>query len=336
MEGETEVKSIRRRDFVKVLSAGAAGLAGSCMGLPALAQQDYPSRPVRMFVPIAPGGLTDTLARTIGAGLAERLGQPVVIENRPGGGGVIGMQAAARSPADGYALAFVYQGVASVNPVLLKNPPYQTMRDFVPVALVAQFPLVLVVNPEVKASNVREFIDLARSGQVNYGSAGNATTSHLAMELFKRRAGVDLLHVPYKGESPAMTGLVGGSVAALFATPTVAMSMIQAGRVRALGISTAQRSALLPDLPTVAEGGLPDFAVSGWYGILAPAGTPAAIVDRVSRELSVVLKDADLRAKLAQQGIEPMWAGPEDAGTWLRNDTEKWRRVIAESGISVD
>ena len=177
----------------------------------ALTQQDSPSRPVRMFVPIASGGLTDTLARTIGAGLAERLGQPVVIENRPGGGGVIGMQAAARSPADGYVLAFVYQGVASFNPVLLKNPPNQTTRDFVPVALVAQLPLMLVVDPEGKARNVREFMELARSGQVNYGSAGNATTSHLAMELFKRRAGVDLLHVPYKGESPAMTGLVGGA-----------------------------------------------------------------------------------------------------------------------------
>lgn len=331
------MESSGRRGFLNALSASAGALAAGAASLPAFAQA-YPSHPVRLYVPIAPGGLTDTLARAIGAGLAERIGQPVVVENRPGGGGVIGMQAAARAAPDGYGLAFVYQGVASVNPVLLKNPPYDTIRDFVAVALVAQFPLILLVSPETKARTVAELVELARTapGGLNYGSAGNATTSHLAMELFKRQAKVDMVHVPYKGESPAMTGLVGGSITVLFATPTVALPMIKSGRVRALAISTGQRSALLPDLPTVAEGGLADFAVGGWYGILAPTGTPATIVDRLAAELAIVLKDSDLRARLAAQGVEPMWAGPADADAWLRADTRKWQQVIVESGISVD
>lgn len=327
--------SLTRRRTLGALT----GLALGSHALPFAAYaQDFPSRPMKLFAPIAPGGLTDTLARALATRVGERIGQPMVVENRPGGGGVIGMQAAARSPADGYSLILVYQGVASVNPVLLKNPPYDTMRDFVPVALVARFPTVLVVNPGLGVDSLRGFLDLVRAnpGKYNYGSAGNATTSHLTMELFKRAAGVDIVHVPYKGEAPALAEVVGGTVSALFATPTVSMPMVQAGRVRALGLSTRERSPLVPGMATIAESGLPQFEVSGWYGVLAPAGTPAPIVERLNREFRAVLAEPELRARLAAQGVEPTGSTPQEAARWIRDDTEKWRRVITEAKISVD
>lgn len=316
-----------------------AGLALGAQALPFAAHaQEFPTRPMKLIAPIAPGGLTDTLARALATRVGERMGQPMVVENRPGGGGVIGMQAAARSPADGYSLILVYQGVASVNPVLLKNPPYDTMRDFVPVALVARFPTVLVVDPKLGVDSLRGFLELLRAnpGKYNYASAGNATTSHLTMELFKRAAGVDIVHVPYKGEAPALAEVVGGTVSALFATPTVAMPMVQAGRVRALGLSTRDRTPLVPGMATIAESGLPQFEVSGWYGVLAPAGTPAPIVERLNREFLAVLAEPELRARLAAQGVEPTGSTPQEAAQWIRDDTEKWRRVISEAKISVD
>jgi tripartite-type tricarboxylate transporter receptor subunit TctC len=300
--------------------------------------QDYPVRPLKLIVPIAAGGLTDNLARTLAARLGERMGQPVVVENRPGGGGVIGMQAAARSPADGYSLILVYQGVASVNASLYRNLPYDTLRDFVAVGQVASFPLLLLVNPAVNARSTREFIELARAGagSINYASAGNATTSHLAMELFKRAAGIELTHVPYKGEAPALTEVVGGAVPVAFATATAAMPMIQAGRLRALAISSSERSRALPDLPTIAESGVAGFDVIGWYGLLAPAGTPAPVVARLNRELLAIVAEPETRAKLAAQGVEPRGGSPEAFAKLIRDETERWRKVIADANIRVE
>jgi len=316
----------------------AAALAAAALLPGAAGAQEYPSKAIRFLVPIAPGGLTDTLTRMLGQGLSAKLGQPVVVENRPGAGGIIGMEAAAKSAPDGYTIIMVYQGVASVNPVLYAKPPYVTLRDFVPVAQVATFPLVLVVNPEVGAKSAKEFIDLARAkpGAMNYGSAGNATTAHLSMELFKRSAGIDLVHVPYKGEAPALAEVMAGRVAGMFATLTVARPQLQAGKVRALGIATRERSGLAPDIPTIAESGLPGFEVNGWYGVLAPAGTPAPIVERLNRELNAVLREPEMRERMLKSGVEPQGTGVEAARKLIADETERWRQIITAAGIKAD
>ncbi len=222
-------ESMRCR-LAKALLCAAALL----LGQPAAAQE-YPSKPIKFIAPIAAGGLTDTLTRVLGQRLSERMGQPVVVENRPGAGGIIGMDAAAKSAPDGYTIVMVYQGLASVNPILYKVPPYETLRDFVPIAQVATFPMVLIVNPSTPIGSVKELIEQARAkpGSMNYGSAGNATTSHLVMELFKRKAGVDLLHIPYKGEAPALTELLGGRVAVTFNSLPSVLAHIRSGKVRA-------------------------------------------------------------------------------------------------------
>lgn len=314
-----------------------ATLLLTLLGGPALAQ-DFPSRPMKMIVPIAAGGLTDSLARTLAARLGERMGQPMVVENRPGGGGVIGMQAAAKSPADGHTLILVYQGVAAVNPSLIPNLPYDVPRDFVPVAQVGTFPLVVLVNPAVNARSLGELLALARTASppLVYGSAGNATTSHLATELLKRRARIDLVHVPYKGEAPALADLVGATVPMALTTLNVALPMIRAGRVRPLAISSAERARQLPEVPTLAEAGLPDAEVVGWYGVLAPAGTPAGAISRLNRELTAMLAEPELRAKLEAMGVDPKPTSSEAFGRFVRDETERWRRVISEANIKAD
>ena len=314
-----------------------ATLLLALLSSPALAQ-DFPSRPMKMIVPIAAGGLTDSLARTLAARLSERLGQPMVVENRPGGGGVIGMQAAAKSPADGHTLILVYQGVAAVNPSLIPNLPYDVPRDFAPVAQVGTFPLVVLVNPAVNARSLGELLALARRAAppLVYASAGNATTSHLATELIKRRARIDLVHVPYKGEAPALADLVGGTVPMALTTLNVALPMIRAGRVRPLAISSTERARQLPEVPTLAEAGLPDAEVVGWYGVLAPAGTPAAAISRLNRELTAMLAEPELRTKLEAMGVDPKPAASEAFGRFVRDETERWRRVISEANIRAD
>lgn len=327
------MKSVLRRSIAAALAAAPLSAV-----LPAAYGEDFPARPLKLLVPIAAGGLTDTLARTLAARLGERLGQPVAVENRPGGGGIIGMQAAARAAAGGYTLILVYQGVASVNASLYRSLPYDTLRDFAPVAQVATFPLLLLVNPDVKARSVRELVELARaeSAGLNYASAGNATTSHLAMELFRRAAGVRLVHVPYKGEAPALAEVVGGTVPLAFATPTAAMSLVKAGRLRPLAISTRERSPALPEIPTIAESGLRDFVVFGWYGVLAPAGTPAAALARLNRELLAILAEPEMREKLARQGVDPQGSSADAFERLIRDETERWRRVVTDAGIRVD
>jgi len=305
--------------------------------LPAHAQ-DFPSRPLRIVAPIAPGGLTDTLAREIAVRLGERLGQAMTVENRPGGGGVIGMQAAARAPADGHTLVLVYPGVAAVNPTLIPNLPYDVARDFIPVGGVGSFPFLLLAHPGLVARGPGELIELARrsSPTLAYGSAGNATGSHLATELWKRRAGIDLMHVPYKGEAPALADVVAGVVPLAMVTPSVALPMVRAGRARALGVSSAERSPVMPDVPTLAEAGLPGYEAVSWYGLLAPAGTPATAVARLERELAAVLADPAMRQKLESLGITPRPTTGAAFGRFVRDETERWRRLIQEAGIRAD
>lgn len=307
--------------------------------LPAAAgAQTWPERPIRLIAPIAPGGLTDTLARLIATRLSARLGQPVVVENRAGAGGIVGMEAAARAAPDGHSLVLVYQGVASVNPVLHRTLPYDTLRDFSAIALVATFPIVLAVRAEGGAASVADFIGRARArpGAITYGSAGNATTSHLAMELFRQQAGIELLHVPFRGEAPAIQELIAGRVDAVFGTLTVAAPLMQGGQVRALGIATREPSRLAPQIPTIAQSGLPGFAVNGWYGVLAPAGTPAPIRARLEREIASILDEPETLARFGQLGVEPGFAPAADAVAWIGQETETWRRVVAAAGIRIE
>jgi len=304
----------------------------------AASAQDFPSRPLRIVAPIAPGGLTDTLARELAARLGERLGQPVTVENRPGGGGVIGMQAAARAPADGHTLVLVYPGVAAVNPSMIPNLAYDIARDFAPVGGIGSFPFVLLAHPGLPARSAADLIDLARRSApaLAYGSAGNATGSHLATELWKRRAGVDLVHVPYKGEAPALADVVAGVVPLAMVTPSVALPMVRAGRVRALGVSAPERSPVMPEVPTLAEAGVAGYESVSWYGLLVPAGTPPAAVARLERELDAVLADPAARQKLESLGITPRPTAGTVFGRFVRDETERLRRLIQEAGIRAD
>lgn len=300
--------------------------------------QEYPSKALKFIAPIAAGGLTDTLTRVLGQRLSERLGQPVVVENRPGAGGLIGMDAAAKSPPDGYTIVMVYQGLASVNPILYRTPPYETLRDFAPIAQVATFSMVLVVNPASPIMNVKDLLEQARAkpGSMNYGSGGNATTAHLVTELFKRKTGVDLLHIPYKGEAPALTELLGGRVSMVFTSLPSALAHIRSGKVRALAIATRERSRLIPEAPTLTEAGVADLEAPGWYGVLAPAGTPRPVVERLSREFNAVVGEAQTRARLASQGIDLGGTSADAFAGWITDETERWRKVISDAGIKAD
>jgi len=313
-------------------------LVAAALPAGALTQESWPNRPIKLIAPIAAGGLTDTVARVLASGLSTRLGQQVLVDNKPGGGGVIGMTAAAKSPNDGYHLVLVYQGVASVNPVLRANLSYDTLRDFVPVARVATFAMALLVNAKLPVTNLQEFMALARRkpGSLSYASAGNATTSHLTMELFKRRGGVDLVHVPYKGEAPALNDVMGGQIDVAFSTLGVVMPHMSSGRLKVLGVTSAQRSPLAPDLPTIAEAGLPGFQSTGWYGVLAPAGTPRPVIERLNKELLAVLAEQETRERMTAQAIVPGGSSADALRQWIIEDTERWRKVIAEAGIKVD
>lgn len=304
----------------------------------ALAETGYPSRPIKLIAPIAPGGLTDALARVLATALGERLGQPVVVDNRAGGGGIIGMTATAKSAPDGYTLVIVYQGVASVNPVLRKDLPYDTLRDLTPIGLSGGFPLALVIKADLPVKSVGDLLQLARSqpGRLSYASAGDATSSHLTMELFKRRAGLDLVHVPYRGEGPALNDLLAGQVDVEFTSLTSVLPHLGNPRLRILGVATAERSKLAPDLPTVAESGVPGFQATGWYGLMAPAGTPKAVVDRLNRELVAVLADTHMRARYQAMGLEAFSSSPEGMRGFVAEDMTKWGKLIAEAGIKVD
>lgn len=299
---------------------------------------DYPARPLRLVVSVAPGGLTDILARLLAERLQARLGQPVIVENKTGAGGIVAMDFVAKSPADGYTLVMGYPGALAVNQALYKTLPYDPAKSFAPVSLVAAWPLVLVTHPSVPAKTVKELVDLARAqpGRLSYASGGNATTGHLAMELFRSQTGTDMVHVPYRGAAPAMTDLLAGLVQLEFDSLALVMPQVQAGKLRALAISTRQRSPLAPHLPTVAESGLPQFDVSGWYGVLAPAGTPAPIVAKLSRELVAIVNESAVREQLASRGVEPLGQDAEAFARFIKSETEKWGRLVVERHLKVD
>ena len=304
----------------------------------AVRAQEYPSKPTRMIVPVAAAGMTDIVARMFGQKLQERLGQPVLIENKPGAGGNIGTEFVARAAPDGYTLLYAYPGPLVVNPSLYKNLGYDPLRDFVPVSLLVSYSMVLAVNSGIPAKTVAELIAVAkRSPQpLTYGSAGNATTSHLIMELFRREAGIEMLHIPYKGAAPAMTDLIGGQLSAMVDALTLVMPQHQAGRIRAIAITSKERSPAAPDLPTVAESGIKDFEVLGWQGVLAPTGTPRPVIDRLSREFAVIVNDPGVRKDLASRGLDPAYRDTNGFAQMIRSELGIWRRVVTESNIKAD
>jgi len=302
-----------------------------------VARAEYPERTIKLIAPIAPGGLTDSLARIVADSVGRKLGQTVIVDNRSGGGGTVGMVAAAKSEPDGYTLAFVYQGVASVNPVLYKSLAYDTLRDFKPVSLIGTFAELLAVDPALGVSTTAEFIALAKSkpGALNYGSAGVATTSHLAMELLKSRAGIDLTHVAYRGESPAIVDVVAGRISAMFGTPAVVNPLAAAGQVKVLGVSTVEPDPQAPERAPIARL-VPGFQVEGWYGILAPSAVPPAIVAKLNSAIGQALAEPDVVERLKILGVVPKPSTPEQFGDLIVDEMQKWRKVIAEANIKVD
>jgi tripartite-type tricarboxylate transporter receptor subunit TctC len=299
--------------------------------------QAWPSRPVRIVVPFAAGGPADIFARAIAEKLQSALGQPFVVEDRPGGGSIVGTDLVAKSAPDGYTLLMM-SNTHTVNESLIPDRPFQLMRDFVPVAPVNYSDLVLVAHPSVPATTLKDFIALAKSkpGQLNYASSGPGTPYHMAGELFKAMAGVDIVHVPYKGSSGARTDILGGQVQVMFDAITTMAPNVQAGKLKALGTSGKARSPVLPDVPTVSEAGVPGYEAVIWLGLMAPAGTPKPIVDRLNAEIRRAVDSPEMKAAWAKQGAVAMSMSPDEFARFMREDIEKWARIVKVSGARPD
>ncbi len=297
----------------------------------------YPSREIRFIVPFPPGGGNDILARMLGPKMAEGLGKPVVIDNRPGAGGNLGTDQAARSPADGYTIVIASNQV-TINPGLGQKLPFDIERNFSPVALVASVPMLLVVHPSVPVNNVAELIALARTqpAKLNHATPGNGTPQHLAFELLNKLAKIEVTHVPYKGTGPAVADLLGGQVQAAFATLASVAQHVRAGKLRAIAVAPAQRSPLMPDVPTVAESGVPGYDVPLWYSILAPAGTPAEAVERLAGELRRIVESPDTRDRMVSQGFQPGFVGPAALQAMIRDDVRRWQSIGRDTGIRIE
>jgi len=312
------------------LTIVALGILGS---QPVIAQP-YPAKPIRLVVPFPPGGSTDIVARIVAQKLAERVGQQVIVENRGGAGGTVAAEAVAKAPPDGYTLMIASTSTHTVAPNVYKLG-YDPIKDFTPISLVAASPYVLVINPSIDAKSLQEFIAYvkARAGKLNYSSAGTGSTTHLAMEMLKHVAGLDIVHVPYNGNGPAGTAVIAGQVDALFGTLPSVLSYAKSGRVRALAMGTPKRSPSLPEVPTVAESGFPGFDASLWLAIMAPAGTPAAIVDRLHQEIVAAVGSPDATEALAKAGAEPVTSTPAELARLVREGVEKYAPIVKQAGL---
>jgi tripartite-type tricarboxylate transporter receptor subunit TctC len=299
------------------------------------AAQPYPTKPIRFLVPFPPGGGNDTMARTVGQKMTERLGQPVVIDNRPGAGGNIGAETAAHALPDGYTIFLGGVGSHGINPNLMKKPPYDPIKDFAPVSLIASAPMLVIVPLSLPAKSMNEFLQLAkaRPGELNFASSGAGSIAHLAAELLNSMAKIKLEHVPYKGTGPALTDLFAGRVQVLFNSTVSAMPHVRAGKVRALAMTAAKRSPALPDLPTLAESGVPGYEATSWYGMLAPAGTPRAIVTKLNGEVVRIAQLPEVRERLAADAAEPGGNSPEEFGAYIRRELARWKTVIEQAKI---
>ncbi|MBB1602714.1 tripartite tricarboxylate transporter substrate binding protein [Variovorax sp. UMC13] len=326
----------KRRTFVlaTVAAAGALSLAP----LAAQAQAAFPSKPITIIVPFSAGGTTDILARVVGLHMGTDLGQPVVVDNRAGAGGNIGGQAAARANPDGYTLFMGTVGTHAINQSLYKKMPFDPIKDFAPLSRVAMVPNLLVVNPGQPYKSVKELIAYGKAnpGKINFGSSGNGSSIHLSGELFKQMTGVDMQHVPYRGSAPAVSDLLGGQISVMFDNMPSAIQHVKGGKLRALAVTTAKRSPALPDVPTIAEAGVPGYEATSWFGLLAPAGTPAPIVAKLNAAILKALADPEVKKKLAEQGAESHGEKPEEFAAFIKSETAKWGKVVKESGASLD
>ncbi len=320
---------VSRRHFNAVI--------GACLALPlATHAQAYPNKPIRILVPFAAGGPTDLMARAVGKSLSTSLGQPVIVENKPGGGGVIAMGEVARSPADGYTLVFP-SILAVTNPALMANYPFDTLRDFSPLTVVGYIPHALVVRPDFAAKDLPALVAMAKAspGSINYGSSGNGTSAHLGAALFAQRADIKVTHVPYRGAAPAVQDLLGGQIQFMFLDMSSALAQIKSGKLRALAVAPARRFAGLPDVPTVAEQGYPGFDVHGWYGLFARSGTPAPVMQALYAEVKRALESAEIRELFQTYGIEPGGMPPSDYTELVRKDLALWKRTVDQLQITL-
>jgi tripartite-type tricarboxylate transporter receptor subunit TctC len=319
------------------ISVWIAGIALALLAALAHAQA-WPSKPIKWVVPFAPGGTTDILARTVGEKLALALGQPVVIENKPGAGGGVGAEYTAKSAPDGYTIMGGTISTHAINASLYKSLPYDPVKDFVAITLIARVPNMLVINPDVPAKDVKELIALlkANPNKYSFASSGNGTSQHLSGELFKSMSGTDMQHIPYKGSPPALQDVMGGQVTMTFDNITTAWTLAKAGKLRALAVTTAKRSSIAPDVPTLAESGLPGFEVGSWQGVFAPAGTPPEIVKRLNAEIVKILNMPEVREKLGGLGAEIVANSPEEFSALVKAEVVKWADVVKKSGAKVD
>jgi len=319
--------------------APALALAAlACLALPASAQSDFPTKPIRFVVPAAAGGPTDLTARLIAQEMQKALGQPVVVEPKPGAGGNVGADAVAKSAPDGYTILMATIGTHAINQTLYKSLPFDPVKDFAPVTQVVQYPLIFVVNPSVPAKNVKEFIEYAKAnpGRLNRASGGSGTSMHLSGELFRSMAGLDLPHIPYKGSAPALNDLMGGQVQLMFDSMMTALPLVKAGKLRALGTTGTERSSAAPDVPTIAEQGMPQFSAAGWIGVVAPAKTPPEIVAKLRNAVVAALKTPQVSERLTSQAAEIVGSTPEEFGAFMKAETAKWAIAVRASGATVE
>jgi tripartite-type tricarboxylate transporter receptor subunit TctC len=328
-------KSGEERVFRIAILCGA--LIAILAAFPAAAQ-GYPAKPIRLIVPYPPGGPTDLVGRSVGQKLAEAWGQQVLVENRAGAASAVGTEVAARAPADGYTLLLGTSAGFCINPALGGKLPYDAERDFAPISLLVINPQILIVHPSLPVTSVKSLIALAKSrpGQINYASVGNASPQHLGMEMLKRMAGIDMVHVPYKGTAPAVTDILAGNVSLMFNSMPAVLPQVQAGRLRGIAVGSAKRSPAAPDIPTVAEAALPGFEYVTWYGLYAPAGTRREIVGRLNAQVVKMLADPELAKRFASQGAEPQSSSGDQLAQYRRAEYERWRKLIVEMKLKVE
>lgn len=321
---------------LKMLACSSAALLAAAAQT--AAAQSYPTKPIRVIIAQAPGSATDVVTRTLGSKLQASLGQPLVVDARPGAGGTLGTDVAAKAPPDGYTLFMANNSTHGANPALYSKLPYDAVRDFAPIIFVASTPYVLSVHPSLPVANVKQLIALAKTkpGQINYASAGNGSTHHLSGELLKSMAGIDIVHVPYKGTGPALTGLLSGEVSITFATVTSIQPHLKSGRAKALAVTTPKPSPMLPGVPTISESALPGFEMLSWFGLLAPAGAPPAIVTRMNAEVAKVLALPEIRSALAVQGLETRGGTPAQFGDHIRAEIAKITKIAKAAGVKAD
>ena len=326
----------RLRRFAASFAVIAVAAASMC-ALPAANAQRYPDHPIKLIVPVPPGGGVDILSRAIGGKMAQSMGQPVVVENKAGASAAIGTEALAKSPPDGYTIMMGYSAHAT-NPIFSSSLPYDTNRDFAAIAHVGYIPLILVVNASSPYMTVKDLIDAARAkpGQLQFASGGAGAGAHLSGELLKSTAGVDIVHVPYKGNAPALNDLLGGQVTMMFDTITTALPHVKSGKLRALAVTSPKRSPLAPELPTMIEAGLPGFDISAWYVVFAPANVPKDVIHRLNSEINKAIADPDMRKTLGEQGVEFTGGTPEEADRFVKGEIDRWAKIIKTRGMSAN